>query len=371
MIRKVVLPTLLVTAVGLAGCTAAAPAGTVTTPPPAQTVENPAPPPTPPPTSEPPKEAEPPLPAWVTPVTDGNFAELVEQHRPNELGRVLVLEYHHFGEEEDRWTRTWDNFRKDLETLYAKGFRAVNLADYLAGEMKLPAGTAPVLFTFDDSPLNQFRATMKDGKLLPDPKSVPGVMLQFAREYPDFGVAGTFFVKFTDVPFEEEETWKEKLQFLVANGFEVGSHSYTHDNLAQLDDEGVRRSLGLHVKRVQEALPDYDGWTIALPFGEMPQNPATLPEGEYEGTRYKHRAVLLVADSPVPSPYDKRQDVYALQRTQAIQSEFDRWFRFLETYRYVSDGDPETVVIPESMQEHLDPSKVQGRQVRTYPDPAE
>jgi len=284
------------------------------------------------------------------------------------MGKVLILEYHHFGEEEDRWTRTYENFRKDLETLYAKGFRAVNLGDYLAGEMKLPAGTSPVIFTFDDSPRNQLTLVERDGRLEADPKTPVGIMLQFAKEHPDFGVAGTFFVKFTDWPFDEEANWKEKLQYLVANGFEVGSHSYTHDDLAALDSEGVQRSLATHVKRIREALPDYDGWAIALPFGNMPEDPALAVAGEYEGTRYKHRAVLLVADSPVPSPYDKRQDVYALQRTQAIQSEFDRWFSYLERYRYVSDGDPETVVIPASYQEHIDPERIKGKRLRTYPD---
>ncbi len=357
---------LLLATIALAGCsTATTPAQVTPAPPPPATGE-PAPPPTsPPPPPAPP--AQPVLPAWVTPVTDENFAQLVEKHRPNEMGKVLILEYHHFGEEEDRWTRTYENFRKDLETLYAKGFRAVNLGDYLRDDMKLPAGTSPVIFTFDDSPKNQLTLIEKDGKWEADPKTPVGIMLQFAKEHPDFGVAGTFFVKFTEVPFEEEN-WKEKLKFLVASGFEVGNHSYTHDNLSLMDEAGVQRSLGMNVKRVQEALPDYDGWALALPLGIWPENKALAVEGEHEGTRYKHRAVLLVADSPVWSPYDKRQDVNALQRTQAIQSEFDRWFSYLETYRYVSDGDPETVVIPESYQENLEPAKIQGKKLRTYPD---
>lgn len=355
---------------GLAGCSGSAPSGAGNaepaappSPPPQQTTQNPEPPPQ----AEPPK---PQLPAWVTPVSDESFAALVEKHKPNELGRVLVLEYHHFGEEEERWTRTYDNFRKDLETLYAKGFRVVNLLDYINDTMELPAGTSPVILTFDDSPRNQFPAVMKDGRLEPDPKSPVAILLQFAKEHPDFGLGGTFYVKFTNWPFEEEGSWKEKLQFLVAHGFEVGNHSYTHDNLSTLDDDGVRRSLAMNVKRVREALPDYDGSSLALPFGLMPENRALAREGEWEGTTYKHRAVLYAADSPNHSPYDRRRDLFELQRTQAIQSEFDRWFRYLDEYRYVSDGDPETVVIPESYKEHLDEEKVKGKTVRTYPDDA-
>lgn len=362
--KRVASLVLLVT-LGLAGCSSSAPSGANPTepPPPTQTAPNPSPPPQPEP--EPPK---PQLPPWVTPVTDENFAQLVEKHRPNELGRVLILEYHHFGDEEERWTRTYDNFRKDLETLYAKGFRAVNMMDYLNDTMKLPAGTSPVILTFDDSPKNQFPAILKEGKLEPDPKSPVAIMLQFAKEHPDFGLAGTFYVKFTDEPFEEEATWKEKIQFLVAHGFEVANHSYTHDNLQMLDDDGVRRSLAMNVKRVREALPDYDGGTLALPLGLMPENKPLARQGEWEGVSYKHRAVLYAADSPVHSTYDKRFDPFELQRTQAIQSEFDRWFIYLETTRYVSDGDPESVVLPESYQEHLNPEKVQSKKVRTYPD---
>ncbi|HEX2999623.1 MAG TPA: hypothetical protein VHR86_05235, partial [Armatimonadota bacterium] len=50
----------------------------------------------------------------------------VSNAAPNELGRVLVLEYHQIGDHEARWTRTPENFRKDLETLYKHGFRAVS-----------------------------------------------------------------------------------------------------------------------------------------------------------------------------------------------------------------------------------------------------
>ncbi|MGH7447412.1 MAG: hypothetical protein ACRELT_07615, partial [Longimicrobiales bacterium] len=46
---------------------------------------------------------------------------------PNELGRIPVVEYHLFGAQETRWTRTPENFRKDLELLYERGYRPVSL----------------------------------------------------------------------------------------------------------------------------------------------------------------------------------------------------------------------------------------------------
>ena len=50
---------------------------------------------------------------------------------PNELGRVMILEYHKIDRPESRWTRTPENFRRDLQRLWEHGYRLVNLGDYL------------------------------------------------------------------------------------------------------------------------------------------------------------------------------------------------------------------------------------------------
>src|SRR5256886_11334806 len=76
---------------------------------------------------------------------------------PNELGRVMILEYHKIDYPEERWTRTPENFRRDLETLYARGYRLIALNDLLDGRIIVPAGTTPVVLTFDDSSPGQFR----------------------------------------------------------------------------------------------------------------------------------------------------------------------------------------------------------------------
>ena len=46
----------------------------------------------------------------------------------NELGRIMILEYHKIDYPEERWTRTPENFRHDLETLYAGGYRLQSLS---------------------------------------------------------------------------------------------------------------------------------------------------------------------------------------------------------------------------------------------------
>ena len=61
-----------------------------------------------------------------------------ESLAPNELGRVMILEYHKIDYPEERWTRTPENFRRDLETLYARGYRLIALGDLLDGRIALP-----------------------------------------------------------------------------------------------------------------------------------------------------------------------------------------------------------------------------------------
>lgn len=347
---------LLTAAVGLGGCSTTS-GGKVPSPPVVVQPDAPLPNPVP----EPPQ-----LPAWATPVTDENFATLVQRYKPNELGRVLILEYHDFKDVEERWARRWDNFRHDLETLYAKGYRAVNLLDYLNDTMPLPAGTSPVIFTFDDSLESQVKLIQQDGQTAADPHSALGIMLQFAKEHPDFGAAGTFYVNFTPVPFREEQSWQEKIKFLVAHGFEIANHTRYHEDLGSLTDAGVREELGEQVKLLREVLSDYDGSTLALPFGIAPENGQLAIRGEWNGVAYSHRAVLLVGADPVHSIYDKRVDVMALPRVQAIDSEFERWFPYLDDYRYISDGDPDTVVFPADMAEFLNPLAIGTKRVRTY-----
>src|SRR6185503_3904005 len=100
----------------------------------------------------------------------------------NELGRVMILEYHKIDYPEERWTRTPENFRRDLETLYAKGYRLQSLTGLVEGRITVPAGTTPVVLTFDDSSAGQFRYLDRNGSLEIDPKSGVGVLEAFIRE---------------------------------------------------------------------------------------------------------------------------------------------------------------------------------------------
>ncbi|MGH9393664.1 MAG: hypothetical protein ACRD1E_05795, partial [Terriglobales bacterium] len=106
---------------------------------------------------------------------------------PNLRGEVMILVYHNFGADA-RWGRSFASFDSDLARLDAAGFRPVTLRQYVTGEFTLPAGTTPVVLTFDDSSKYQMRYTA-DGEL--DPDCAVAHWVAFAKTHPEFPVHGT------------------------------------------------------------------------------------------------------------------------------------------------------------------------------------
>jgi hypothetical protein len=52
---------------------------------------------------------------------------------PNELGSIMIFDYHRVREPEGRWTRSPAHFRDDLERLWSAGYRAIALDALIAG----------------------------------------------------------------------------------------------------------------------------------------------------------------------------------------------------------------------------------------------
>jgi len=272
---------------------------------------------------------------------------------PNELGRVMILEYHKIDYPEERWTRTPENFRRDLETLYARGYRLQGLTAMLDGRITVPAGTTPVILTFDDSSPGQFRYIAKNGALEIDPKSGVGILEQFIKEKPDFGRAATFYVlpgaSRPNKLFDQPEHEGRKLQFLVKQGYEIGNHTLWHANLGKYDEQTVRNQVAEAQVWVQRHVPDYKLRTLALPLGVYPKNLAWVQEGTAKGTTYKNEAVLMVAGGAAPSPFSKSFDPMRVPRIQAVEKDLSYWLKHFDrnpSDRFVSDGDPSTLTIP-------------------------
>ena len=309
------------------------------------------------------KEPEP-----ATPFIDYN------EMKANENGQIMLLMYHGIGDEEE-WVRTPENFRKDLENLYQKGYRLITLKDYIDNNIKVEAGYTPVVITFDDGLQNQFNIIEENGQKKIDPNCAVGMIEEFKTKHPDFGQGGTFFVYYAN-PFRQKELIKEKYDFLIKNGYEIGNHSYTHENLGELSAEGVQKALALNVKYTQEYLPGYDVFALALPYGIAPKDEKFqyAVSGEYEGIKYNNRAILRVGSNPAPAPNHVKYDTTRLPRIRASEIKMGGTgiYDYLASFekhpekRYISDGNPNTIVIPENEKENIKQESIVDKQLITY-----
>jgi peptidoglycan/xylan/chitin deacetylase (PgdA/CDA1 family) len=272
----------------------------------------------------------------------------------------MILEYHKIDYPEDRWTRTPENFRRDLESLYARGYRLQSLTGLVEGRITVPAGTTPIVLTFDDSSAGQFRYLEHNGALEIDPKSGIGVLEAFIKDRPDFGRAATFFVlpgaKAPNNLFNQPEHEGRKLRWLVEHGYELGNHTLWHANLGKYDEATVRAQLAEAQVWVQRHVPDYRLRTLALPHGVYPKEVSWALNGTAKGTSYRHEAILMVAGGSAPSPFARSFDPLRLPRIQAVDNDLRYWLNHFEHTpgdRFVSDGDPDTVTIPAAQKDRL------------------
>jgi peptidoglycan/xylan/chitin deacetylase (PgdA/CDA1 family) len=281
--------------------------------------------------------------------------------KPNEVGKVMVLMYHNIGEEEKTWTRTPENFRRDLETLYEKNYRPVSLKDYVRGEMDLPAGMTPFVLTFDDGNENNFRYLETENGWELDPDCAVGILEAFRLEHEDFDPQASFFV-YGSRPFRQEELIEKKLQFLLDNGYEVGNHSWDHDDYKEEKyraPEAVEESLGKNVAFLESIIAPGSVTTLALPYGHRPAKSAetarqALIDGSYKETEYENVAILNVGWDPDKSPYHQDFDPYSIHRVRASETNVDNvglydWLANFERHpsqRYISDGVVEVITVP-------------------------
>ena len=282
---------------------------------------------------------------------------------PNELGRIMILEYHKIDYPEERWTRTPENFRRDLEALYVRGYRLQSLNALLEGRVTVPAGTTPVVLTFDDSSPGQFRYIDRNGTPEIDPKSGIGVLEAFIKEKPDFGRAATFFVlpgaSRPNRLFDQPEHEGRKLRWLVENGYEIGNHTLWHANLGKYDEAIVRAQLADAQNWVQRHVPDYKLRALALPHGVYPRQVEWAVTGTAKGTTYRHEAILMVAGGAAPSPFALKFDPVRLPRIQAVERDLKEWLTHFDKNpqdRFVSDGDPATITIAGAQRDRLRPA---------------
>lgn len=272
----------------------------------------------------------------------------------NELGKVPILIYHRIDKEEGRWTRTPDNFRKDLQDLLDRNYVLVPLNSYLDGKIDIPAGKSPAVITFDDSTIGHFRLLEKEnGETTLDPDCAVAILRDFDEKHPGFGHAATFFVNAE--PFGQPKYWQKKLQMLNEWGFEIGNHTYGHKYLKGLPPDQVADQIASLQGQIQQAIPGYQPRSFAIVQDGVPDPLSLGLSGESGGVRYQHSGILWWAWSAAPSPFHRDFDPERIQRIQVFQdngrSSLVNWLERISATRYVSDGRKDTIAFPEGWQE--------------------
>jgi peptidoglycan/xylan/chitin deacetylase (PgdA/CDA1 family) len=304
---------------------------------------------------------------------------------PNEMGRIMVLEYHRIGSPEGEFVRTLANYRKDLESLYQKGYRPVTMRQVLEGKIDIPRGTTPVVFTFDDATRGQFYY-LPNGQI--DPNTMVGSWAAFKERNPGWsggatwcvlpaaGAPSNFFSEKPDkeIPREQREAnIRKKVSWLVENGHELCNHTLYHARLDRGTDRQVQDWLGIGEDSIKAYLPaDYDIVTMALPLGMWPKNRSLAWAGTYrDNKRYEYKVVLEVSGGPNVPPWDKRWDPHSVDRFIVAPGALERQLKLWDedpSNRYISDGDPSTMSYPQRMAAQVEQSRLMGKRAQVVPD---
>lgn len=326
-----------------------------------------------------------PSPAMMTPVpTDVSAtpepaallsADELRRHQPNELGVVPILQYHMITTdpaEEAQFVRLAHKMRGDLEWLHEHNFHIVPLRDVINNDIQVPAGKHPVALTFDDGTSTQFRFIEDDdGELVPDPDTAVGILEAFYEEHPDFGRGGHFapliFNAFANPDESQEHLFEQKLHWLTERGYEIGNHTWQHNDLWDMETDRFIEVVAEPMVWMDDVLgdiPENQSRILTLPYGNSPSNEKRpdqrrmMREGiPYDDEVYHLSAALLVGADPAVPPSSTEWDPMWVPRIQAFDESLDFWFGLFESggiVLYTSDGNPDTIAVPEPLPPSLE-----------------
>jgi peptidoglycan/xylan/chitin deacetylase (PgdA/CDA1 family) len=282
----------------------------------------------------------------------------------NELGEVPIIMYHRIlAKPMSSLDRTPQELRDELVHLAADGYVPITAADFAAGKIDIPAGTHPVVLTFDDGAPGQFAF---DPQGNPTPDSATGVILDVARSYPFFRPVATFFLNAD--PFALGPRAAEAVRWLVQHGFEVANHTTHHLDLAALGKEGIQREIGTDEKMITD-LGAPAPTTFAYPYGALRKSEVGWArQGTADGVSWNFAGMFLAGWKPNVSPFAKDFDPTLIDRIRSDgkikEAGCDQfcstaWLEWLDKNpdkRYTSDGDARVISYPAADAGSLAPS---------------
>ena len=293
----------------------------------------------------------------------------------NELGKVPIMMYHGIREktanstgtvggnvDKDGYNRTPEAFRKDLEYYYENGYEMIRLEDYINGKVTASYGKSPIIITFDDGNEDNIKVTGLDdnGNIIIDKDSAVGILEEFKKNHKDVTVTATFFVN--GGIFNQSEYNEKILKWMVENGYDIGNHTQTHLDIKKSTPERVQKEIAYVYDELEKTIPNKYVKIIALPFGSPYSkdnaNFKYVLSTNYNDKNYITEAALRVGWEPEVSCFDKNFDKTFLKRCRAYDNngkEFDiaMVFNMLKSTKYISDGNPDTIVIKETDKDKL------------------
>lgn len=309
-----------------------------------------------------------------------------QNNKVNELGEVPIMMYHGIQDlnnsdtkytggniDKDGYQRTSEAFRNDLEFYYENGYRMIRLDDYVDGKIDVELGKSPIILTFDDGISNNIKVLGLDekGDIIIDPNSAVGILEEFKSKYKDYNVTATFFVN--GGLFQQKEYNDKILNWLVNNGYDIGNHTYTHVNFSKVDGNRSQEEVGRVYEILDSIIPNKYVNIVALPFGSPYKlehdNMKYIFNTNYNNKTYETKSALRVGWKAESSPFDKDFNPKFLKRIRAYDNEGKEFdismnFKLLESNRYISDGNIDTIVIPNDYNEFL--GNNYDKQVITY-----
>ncbi|MFV0440074.1 MAG: polysaccharide deacetylase family protein [Lachnospirales bacterium] len=292
----------------------------------------------------------------------------------NEIGEVLVLMYHGLTPKDnsnDKIHRSIEGFKDDLQSLYDKNYRLISLDDYINGNLNTPEGTTPVVLTFDDGLSTAF-SLVKDGDTYKAKENTAlWIIEEFSKNHEDFGKTATFFIYNKYDQFVGEGDLYDRFSYLLNLGYDLGNHSYSHSNIAELSKEDAIKEIGLN-HTIMYNYGEYNSRAYAYAYGGYPEDDEYLEEifsNSYNGLSYKYDIAFLATpdDNLSSNPYSLMFNKYKVPRIRGTNNEYydlRYWLNHFDRnpkQRYFSDGDDKKISVPLELFEKVDIDKVNNK----------
>lgn len=279
----------------------------------------------------------------------------------NELGEVPIFMIHRvMPKPQASLDRSVKDLYDEFTGLAKQGYVPITAAEFVAGQINIPAGRHPVVLTFDDGSITHADF---DGAGNPKPDTAIGIIERVARENPGFRPVATFFVNRNPF-YGGSKPGAETMRWLVRNGFEIANHTTNHKDMSRMARDEVAKEIGTDEKMIEDATGK-PATTFAFPFGSLSQAHLAWAQSGTSPTRWNFTGMFLAgwkpADSPYAGSFDPRQiprirDKEKIKEDDCKQYCSTAWLEWLAKNpdkRYTSDGNPATIAFPQDKMIYL------------------